>query len=213
MKYAIDRNAIGSEKEVSAELFYGKCFSRRRGRFLCPECGEPVYWCSRGGSQRDKFSHYNKTELSPECEKRVDGNLKLNLYERVGLPVYLTVRAGNRFCLNIGFPALGEQLLIKAARQGVKVCVTGAEAQKTISVDAGHLLEDNVTLVPVNFLPKAGENFAVTIFPQEKALEIRKRWSDYADGFSYGGAILHMVRRRAKKSEGGTLFRQIGNIM
>ncbi len=203
MKYAIDRYVIGSEKEVNADLFYDKCFPRKRGRFLCPECGEPVFWCSRGGSQPDKFSHYNKTELSPECEKRVDGNLKLNLYERVGLPVYLTVRAGNRFCLNIGFPALGEQLLIKAAQQGVKVCVAGAGVQKTISVDTSHFLEDNVTLVPVNFLPKAGQNFAVTIFHQEKALEIRKSWSDYAAGFSYGGAIFTYGETEGKKIRRG----------
>ena len=77
--------------------------------------------------------------------------MKLNLYERVGLPVYLSVRAGNWFCLNIGFPALGEQLLLRAAQQGIKVCVAEAETQKTISVDAGHFLKDNVTLVPVNF--------------------------------------------------------------
>lgn len=203
MKYAIDRYEIGSEKEVSADLFYGKYISRRHGRFLCPECGEPVYWCSRGGSQPDKFSHYNKTELSPECEKRVDGNLKLNLYERVGLPVYLTVRAGNRFCLNIGFPALGEQTLLRAARQGVKACVAGAETQKTISVDAGHFLEDNVTLVPVNFVPPTGKNFAVTIFPREKTWEIRKSWSDYADGFYCGGAIFTYGETEGKKIRKG----------
>lgn len=203
MIYAIDRYEINSEKEVSAQLFYGKYIPRKHGRFFCSVCGEPVFWRSRGGLQPDVFSHYNKTESSPECDRRVDGNLKLNLYERVGLPVYLAVRAGNRFCLNIGFPALGEQLLLKAARQGVKVCVAGAETQKTISVDAGHFLDDNVTLVPVNFVPKMGENFVVTIFPQEKALEIRKRWSDYADGFRYGGAIFTYGESEGKKIRSG----------
>lgn len=57
-------------------------------------------------------------------------------------------------------------------RQGVKICVAGTETQKTISVDAGHFLEDSVTLVTVNFVLKMGENFAVTVFPQEKAWEM-----------------------------------------
>lgn len=203
MMFAIDRYEINSEKEVSAQLFYGKYIPRKRGRFFCPACGEPVFWRSRGGSQSDFFSHYNKTDTSPECEKRVDRSLKLNLYERIGLPVYLTVRTGNRFCLNIGFPALGEQLLLKAAQHGVKVCMAGADTQKTISVDASLFLEDNVTLVPVNFIPQMGENFVVTIFPQDKALEIQKSWSNYADGFSCGGAIFTYGETEGKKIRRG----------
>ena len=203
MKYAIDRYETGSEKEVSADIFYGEYIPQKHVRFFCPECGEPVFWRSRGGSQPDKFSHYSKTELSPECDKRVDGNLKLNLYERVGLPVYLTVRAGNQFCLNIGFPALNEQLLLKAHRQQIQVCVAGAGYQKTIVVDAGNFLEDSITLVPVNFVPKMGENYVVTIFPKEKALEIQKSWSDYADGFSCGGAIFAYGETEGKKIRRG----------
>lgn len=108
MKYAIDRYEIGSEKEVSADIFYNKYIPRKKDRFFCPECGEPVFWSSRGGSQPDKFSHYNKTEQTPECDKRVDGRSGLNLYERVGLPLYLSIRAVNQFSLMIGFPAVGE---------------------------------------------------------------------------------------------------------
>ena len=130
MKYAIDRYGVSLEKEVRADIFYNKYISQKSSRFFCPECGEPVFWSSRGGVLPDRFSHYKKTENTPECDRRVDGRSGLNLYERVGLPVYLTAKASNQFCLNIGFPAINGQLLSEAARQGMKVCISGAEYRK-----------------------------------------------------------------------------------
>lgn len=205
MKYAIDRYEIGLEKEVSADIFYNKYIPRKKDRFFCPECGEPVFWSSRGGAQPNKFSHYNKTEQTPECDKRVDGRSGLNLYERVGLPVYLAIRAGNQFSLMIGFPAVGEQLLAMAASRDIKVCITGAEHYRKISVNAVNFLEDDVTLVPINYIPYPGKNFRVTFEPEE-ALELRKKWSDYADGFGYGGAIF------TYGETGGKKIRKGGNI-
>ena len=205
MKYAIDRYEMGLEKEVRADIFYNKYIPRKKDRFFCPECGEPVFWSSRGGSQPDKFSHYKKTEQTPECDKRVDGRSGLNLYERVGLPVYLAIRAVNQFSLMIGFPAVGEQLLAMAASRDIKVCITGAEHCRKVSVNAVNFLEDDVTLVPINFIPYPGKNFGMTI-ESEEALELRKKWSDYADGFSYGGAIF------TYGETGGKKIRKGGNI-
>ena len=205
MKYAIDRYEMGLEKEVRADIFYNKYIPRKKDRFFCPECGEPVFWSSRGGSQPDKFSHYNKTEQTPECDKRVDGCSGLNLYERVGLPVYLAVRAFTQFSLMIGFPAAGEQLLAMAASRDIKVCITGAEHYRKVSVNAVNFLEDDVTLVPINFIPYPGKNFGMTI-ELEEALELHKKWSDYADGFSYGGAIF------TYGETGGKKIRKGGNI-
>lgn len=184
MKYAIDRYEMELEKEVSADIFYNKYIPRKKDRFFCPECGEPVFWSSRGGSQPDKFSHYNKTEQTPECDKRVDGRSGLNLYERIGLPVYLTIRDVNQFSLMIGFPAVGEKSLAIAASQNIKVCIAGADHYRKVSVNAVNFLEDGITLIPINFISYPGKNFGVTIEPVE-ALELRKKWSDYADGFGY----------------------------
>ncbi len=46
MKYAVDRYGVDLEKEVSADIFY---IAQRDSRFFCPECGERVFWSSRGG--------------------------------------------------------------------------------------------------------------------------------------------------------------------
>ena len=106
------------------------------------------------------------------------------MYERIELPVYLTIRDVNQFSLMIGFPAVGEKSLAIAASQNIKVCIAQAEQYRKVSVNAVNFLEDDVTLLPINFIPYPGKNFGVTIEPVE-ALELRKKWSDYADGFGY----------------------------
>lgn len=108
MQSAIDRYKLGTEAEVCASDFYGHYIPRRDSRFYCPECGEPVFWRIRGGSQPDKFCHYTKTSSSPECDKRVDGHSGLNLYQRVGLSVYLQCTGEGKYQLGIMFPALSE---------------------------------------------------------------------------------------------------------
>lgn len=203
MIYAIDRYGVGLEKEVKADTFYNKYIAQKNNRFFCPECGEPVFWSSRGGSLPDRFSHYKRTERTPECEKRVDGYSELNLYERVGLPVYLTAKFGNQFCLNIGFPAIGRQLLSEASEKGMKVCISGAEHRKTILVNSVRFLEDNITLIPIDFIPDSGKNFVVKIEPQVKGVKLRKEWADYAEGFWGGGAIFTYRETGGKKIRRG----------
>ena len=148
MRYAIDRFRIGSEEEVDADYFYNKFIPRRQDRFFCPECGEIVYWRSKGGTHPNQFYHKVKTERSPECDKRVDGRSGLNLYERIGLPIFLTPSFGEHYLLNIGFPPVGANLLNQAAAYCVKINIIGGARQRAIYINQTNFYDNVATVVP-----------------------------------------------------------------
>ena len=203
MKYAIDRFRQGKEEEVSAESFYEKAFLHRKARFFCPECGEPVFWRSRGGNQPDMFCHYRKTETSPECEKRVNGQSSLYLYERIGLPLSLERKRDNIFQLNFIFPPLGEDLIDCAIKRNAKVYISDKEdgkAKQSRSIDHTNFYDDSSTMVPINFVPKETNNYSIRI---EGPDEINKRWSNYADGFAMGGAFFSYDETGGRKIRRG----------
>ena len=196
MKYAIDRFVTGLEKEVSADDFYGKYIPRRSSRFYCPECGLQVFWVSKGGNQPNKFKHPPRTATSPECDKRVDGRSDLYLYERVGLPVYLSRLAGSSFQLAISFPAVGGKMLANASSQNAKVTISANGLCRTIPINTNNFYSDSATLVPINFLPPDNGIFKVAVSP---ATYYSRKWSDYAEGFTSTGAIFTYNETGGKK--------------
>lgn len=199
MKFAIDRFRIGSEEEVDADIFYNKYIPRREERFYCPECGEIVYWRSRGGMHPNQFYHKARTEHSPECDKRVDGRAGLYLYERVGLPIFLTRNSAEQYQLNLGFPAVGEELLQRATAYQTKVSIIGGVHHQTIYVNQMNFFESVTTLVPIDFTPAYGKNYKIRIDSNSYFADLRIKWSDYANGFEYGGAIFTYEETGGKK--------------
>ena len=80
-------------------------------------------------------------------------------------------------------------------------------------VDAVRFVEDNITLVPVEFIPDSGKNFAVKIEPNEKAVRLRKNGLIMQMVFGMGVLFLHMGSLGAKRSGEVIAFRLIANIM
>ena len=200
MKFAIDRYAIGTEKEVSADDFDGQYYiPNRRNRFYCPECGEIVYFRAKGGSNPNHFFHQEETDRTPECDKRVDGRSSLSLSERVGLPVYLTTLMTGSFQINIGFPAIGSELLEKAASANYTVEISFGNQFRSVKVDSINFIEDEITLIPVNFIPKNGRNYTITISGDRTVFGLQRKWSNYADGFDPGGAVFTYEESVGKK--------------
>ena len=206
MKYAIDRfvnDRDGKEIEVSAsdiyEQYRGGYIPRKHDRFFCPECQEKVFWRCRGGQQPDVFYHQKKTDFSPECDKRVDGNSDLHIYERTGLPIYITRKYGDVYNLNIAFPALGEQRLQQAYNNKITVSING---KLTVPVTPTQFYADEITPIPIDFVPYYGKNYYIEI-SGTGAYTIQKRWSDYADGFSSEGAIFSIHNSFGKKIKRG----------
>lgn len=196
MKYAIDRYITGLEKEVCADDFYGKYIPRKSNRFYCPECGLQVYWVSKGGNQPNKFKHPPRTETSPECDKRVDGQSSLYFYERVGLPIFLSRISKNIFQLAISFPAVGSKMLANGAAQNAQVIIRGNGTSRTLPITTNNFYSDSTTLVPVNFLPSNNGIFKIEVSP---ASAYSRKWSNYAEGFTNVGAIFTYDESGGKK--------------
>lgn len=200
VKDAIDRIKISAEEEVRAESFYGKDISCSKTRFFCPECGEQVFWRSRWGARPDVFYHKAKTNATPECDKRVDGRSDLYLYERVGLSLALQQLGHSQFRLNIIFPALGEQLLSACIAHKASVSITGTKKGYTIPINSTYFLAEQSTLIPVSYVPMHGSNYDIQV---NAGYSVKKRWSNYADGFSSKGAIFSHSESGGKKIRRG----------
>jgi hypothetical protein len=204
MKYAIDRYAIGVETEVDADDFDNQYYiPQRRTRFYCPECNEIVFFRAKGGNHPNQFYHQEKTDRTPECDKRVDGRSNLTISQRVGLPLFITQISIGNFQLNIGFPALGSKTLEIAAKFDCKVKISSYQQHRTIKVDQSNFLSDNTTLIPVNFIPLYGKNYSISIEGRTQVFDLQRKWSDYADGFESNGAIFSYNETGGKKVHRG----------
>lgn len=204
MKYAIDRYGIGAEIEVNADDFDNQYYiPQRRTRFYCPECNEIVFFRAKGGSHPNQFYHQEKTDRTPECDKRVDGRSNLTISQRVGLPLFITQISTGNFQLNIGFPALGSRTLDNAAKFDCTVKISSYQQCRTVKVDPSNFLSDYTTLIPVNFIPLYGKNYSISIEGRTQFFELQRKWSDYADGFESNGAIFSYSETGGKKVRRG----------
>ena len=201
MRYAIDRIRTGSEREVHANEFAAMPnIPFRLSRFFCPECGEQVFWRSGGGSHPCQFYHKTRTDTSPECDKRVDGRSELYVYERVGLPLYLTRINAVEFQLNLGFPAIGETALEIAKKHNGKVTIACDNRFREISVNQTHFVANSTTLVPIKFVPLQGRNYQINYCG---VYSTNRKWADYSDGFASGGGVFSYGENGGKKVRRG----------
>lgn len=203
MKSAIDRfvnDSYGKEMEVAASDIYSQYrnrdIPRKHARFYCPECHETVFFRRKGSGE---FYHQTKTDFSPECDKRVDGNSDLYIYERTGLPIYLTKSYGTTYNINIAFPALGEQKLQQAFSDKVTLTINN---KLTIPITPSRFYADETTLIPIDFVPLNSKNYIIDIKGVGSNL-IQKKWSNYADGFHSAGAIFSIHNNFGKKIKRG----------
>lgn len=203
VKFAIDRYAIGTEREICADELDNKPYIHSlKERFFCPECGERVFF-RNGRYYESCFYHQKKTERSPECDKRVDGRSELTISQRVGLPLFITQISTGNFQLNIGFPALGSKTLDNAARFDCIIKISSYQQCRTVKINQSNFLSDNITLIPVNFIPLYGKNYSISIEGKTPLHDLQRKWSDYADGFESNGAIFSYSETGGKKVRRG----------
>lgn len=202
MKYAVDRYILGREREVTADSFLPLSdIPGRKERFFCPECGETVFFRAKGSGE---FYHQKQIEgITPECDKRVDGRSGLSLYEQTGLSMYIVHDADKRYCLGISFPPLGRQALDAATRQEVRVRIAACGKDRKFRVSHVLFFADQSTLLPVDFLPPAGEHYTIEIQNAGGIAGIRQKWANYADGFETAGALFQYGEESGRKIHHG----------
>lgn len=197
MKTALDFYARGKQKEANADEFdraryYG------RDRFICPECGEAVHLT--GSKYSNYFAHFKKSDVSAECDRRVDGNPTDSVYERIGLPIYMRKNTAGDFYLYMGFKALPPGLMEKAVKESLSVKIDGKNIYK---INTERFSCDGTALIPLDYIPFSGHKYHLHYEPMNKAYAVSQHWSDYADGFSYEGAIFTVSEQGGKKIRHG----------
>lgn len=197
MKIAIDFYERGKLKEANADE-YNRSSYYSRNRFICPECGEPVHLT--GSKYSNFFSHYKKTDISAECERRVDAISSSSLYQRMGLPLYLRCEGKKYFRLYIGFRKIPASLMTIAMECNAFVVLDG-KTKYRISDERFSTKEK--TLLGLDYIPVYGRNYSIAYSPEKMEALLSENWSDYADGFSFDGAIFTVTEQGGKKVRHG----------
>lgn len=197
MKTAIDFYERGKLREANADE-YNRAGYYSRSRFICPECGEPVYLIR--GKDSNFFSHFKKTDISAECDRRVAGGSTISLYQRMGLPIYLRCEDEEKFGLYIGFKRVSDSLM-RASMEANAFVVLDGKTKYRISDE--RFSNKQTTLIGIDYIPRYGRNYKITYLPEKTGQLLSGTWSDYADGFSFDGAIFSVTELGGKKIRHG----------
>lgn len=198
MKTAIDCYARGKQREANADE-YSRARAYFHGRFICPECGELVHLT--GSRYSNHFAHYKKTDVSVQCDRRVDGMPTQSVYERIGLPLYLRKDDNGDFRLFMGFRTLPKVVLEKAEKNKMFFKIVGTEQKYRITRE--RFIDGETTLIPILHIPLGQAKYHLKYEPQNYSASILSYWSDEADGFSYDGALFSVTGLGGKKIRHG----------
>lgn len=199
---AIFLHAAGKQKEVLAEDFT-KRKKYPRGTFLCPECGEDVF-LRMSDKQKSYFAHYMKSDSNKDCDLRVDGNSNLTIYERLGIPLYLTKSKMNGYELNIGLKSISKELLMIAERENAYLEVIFGKSRKRINIDRFNFSIGELNLFKIEQYPEFKQPFAVQYKNLPSSIN---KWADFIDPVLEAG-ILFSVNSNVGKSirHGDTIY-------
>ncbi len=188
---------LQKQKEANADE-YDRSRYYSRDRFICPECGEAVHLT--GSRYSNHFAHFKKSEVSAECDRRVDGSPTDSVYERIGLPIYMRKNSSGDFYLYMGFKALPPMLMEKAIQESISVKIDG---KNTYRINNERFSCARTALIPLDYIPLSGHKYHLCYEPMNKAYAVSQHWSDYADSFSYEGAIFTVSEQGGKKIRHG----------
>lgn len=197
MKTALDFYERGKLKESNADDYNANLYYSGN-RFICPECGEPVY--IRPSKYANFFVHHKRTDTTTECDRRVDGVPNGSIYKRIGIPIYLKKREETKFELYLACKAISEKNMDMAEENHVILSIDG---KMKYAVTRERFLTDSTVLLQLTHIPLYGKKYTIDIMPTDRSHVFYQQWSNYADGFSNEGALFIGTENGGKKIRHG----------
>ncbi len=198
MKTAIDFYERGKEKESNAED-YNHLLRFPADRFICPACGERVFLTR--GKYTNHFSHFKKSDEHDDCDRRVDGISTESIYERIGLPLYISRDTDQGFSLYISFRALKPKTLDTLNETSVTLNIGN---NNRFNVTSERFSSENSTWISIKEAKCIQEIIPISFQGNTGLIkELEKHWGSYAEGFSYYGAVFTAVSGHGRKLHSG----------
>lgn len=203
MDSAIDNYAKGKQKEVLADdLQIGHTVSASEKRFVCPECGEYVFFSpkrvSHNRTTKAYFGHLNLKINGIDCEKRIKHNEQKSFYQRVGQDIVIKKGFGS-FKILMAFEPLGSDLIDSYENESARLNICADQQySKTIEINHYTFFSNSVTLIPFDFVVQG--NYDIKIENGEN----NAKWASFAEGFGHNGAIFACENDGGKKIRTGS---------
>lgn len=201
MDIAISLLRPGKQEEVNAESFKGQN-NYKRGTFICPECGEDVN-LRMSNKQKNYFAHF-KNEITTECDLRTVGLRSLTVYERLGVPLYLT-KSQQGYALNVGFKSISRIALKTAEDNKAYLELRFSKKDfKRINIDSFNFIPDNLNLFKINNYPSFNQKFSIRYSNLPTTIN---KWAEFIDPITESG-ILFSINSNIGKSirHGDTIY-------
>lgn len=183
MKTALDNYARGKQKESNANE-YDRRHSYSQGRFICPECGEPVHLSS--SKYTNFFSHYKKSDLSQDCDRRIDGVATETVYERLGIPMFIKKEVGQSFRLYLSLKKLPTHIMNEVKKDPSFIVISG---RTKYEISPNRINIERSTYLPIEKIAPSGQRLHITYVGGEIVDKISKYWGSYSDAFTFEGAL------------------------
>ncbi|MGH2087539.1 hypothetical protein ACRCJZ_08260 [Aerococcus urinaeequi] len=202
MDTAISLHEVGRQKEVFAKDF-NKRRKYARGTFICPECGEDVV-LRMSEKQKSYFAHYMHNKSYKDCDLRVDGNSNLTIYERLGIPLYLTASKMHGYELNIGLKSISHDQLTISERENAYFEVFFGKDSKRINVNRFNFEPRELNLFKINQYPVNEKPFVIQYRNLPSSID---KWANFIDPVLEAG-ILFSINSNIGKSirHGDTIY-------
>lgn len=194
----------GKQEELNAKDITTRDRHKYSNRLICPECGEKVF-IRISDKQKNYFAHFQKVKSSIECDLRVDGKSTLTIYERLGVPLYLTFSKIFGYKLHFGLKSINEKMLLEAEsmRAYLEVEIKNNDFIR-VNINRKNFIANDINLFQISNYPDFNQAFKINYYNLPFSFN---KWANFIDSILEDG-ILFSTNSNIGKSirHGDTIF-------